>query len=129
MLFENLSQYSSFALLVLRIIVGIIFISSGWSHITKTEERAKSIEMSKPFTFMLGLGELAGGAFVILGIWIQLAAILLIAIMAGAISFKVFKWNIGFFGEKSTGWHYDFLILSANLVFLTVGGGRYVLVY
>ncbi len=129
MLFENLSQYGSVALLVLRTITGIIFISSGWSHVTKTAERAKSIEMSKTFTFLLGMGELAGGAFVILGIWIQLASILLILIMAGAISTKVFKWNIGFFGEKSTGWHYDFLILSANLVFLTVGGGRYVLIY
>ncbi len=129
MVFENLSEYGSFSLLVLRVIVGIVFLSSGWSHFSKPAERAKSIEMSKTFTFLLGLGELTGGLFVILGIWIQLAAILLILIMLGAISFKVFKWDIGFYGKESTGWHYDFLLLAANLVFLTVGGGRYVLFY
>ena len=34
------------ALLLMRLMVGAIFLTSGWSHTTKTKERAKSIEMS-----------------------------------------------------------------------------------
>jgi putative oxidoreductase len=128
MIIPEMSSFSSAALLLLRIIIGIIFISSGWKHLTKSEERSKSIGMSRTFTLLLGAGELAGGIMLIAGIFIQAAAILLILIMLGAIYFKQFKWNIGFFSSKSTGWHYDLLILTGNLVIMSTGGGLYVLV-
>ena len=44
-----------------------------------------------------------------------------------AIQKKVFVWRISFWGEQTYGWHYDLLFLVANLVFLTTGGGRLVL--
>jgi putative oxidoreductase len=37
-------------------------------------------------------------------------------------------WHIGFWGDKTYGWHYDLLLLVASLVILTTGGGRLVLV-
>jgi putative oxidoreductase len=40
----------------------------------------------------------------------------------------VFVWHIGFWGEQTYGWHYDLTFLIANLVILTTGGGRLVLV-
>jgi putative oxidoreductase len=55
------------------------------------------------------------------------AALGLILIMLGAIQKKVFVWNTGFWGEKTYGWHYDLTYLVANLVILTTGGGRLVL--
>lgn len=128
MIFPELAQLESLSLLLLRITIGIIFVSSGWSHFTKPSERSKSIEMSCDFTFMLGSGELVAGIFLISGIWIQLASMLIIGVMAGAISFKIFKWKIGFYGNESTGWHYDLLILVGALVILTTGGGEYVLI-
>jgi putative oxidoreductase len=50
------------ALLLLRIMVGIVFITSGWKHFTNPAERSKNIEMSQGFTAFLGAAELAGGS-------------------------------------------------------------------
>jgi putative oxidoreductase len=128
MIIPEISSFSSAALLLLRVIIGIIFISSGWKHLMNPAERSKSIGMSRTFTLLLGAGEVAGGIMLIAGIWIQAAALLLILVMLGAIYFKQFKWGIGFFSSKSTGWHYDLLILAGNLVIMSTGGGLYVLV-
>ena len=84
--------------------------------------------MSPGFTRMLGLAEMAAALGVALGVFAQVAAAGLIAIMAGAIQKKLFVWHTGFWGEKTYGWHYDLLLLVANLVILTTGGGRLVLV-
>ena len=49
-------------------------------------------------------------------------------IMLGAIQKKLFVWHTGFWGDKTYGWHYDLTFVIANLVILTTGGGRFVLV-
>ena len=49
-------------------------------------------------------------------------------IMLGAIQKKLFVWHTGFWGDKAYGWHYDLLLFVGNLVILTTGGGRLVLV-
>lgn len=127
MIFPELTNFVDFSLLLLRIVVAVVFITSGWSHFTQPAERSKSIEMSVQFTFLLGLGEFLGGISVLLGIYIQLSSILLILIMLGAIGMKIFRWKIGFNSSNPIGWHYDLLFLSANAVFLCTGGGNYVL--
>jgi putative oxidoreductase len=76
---------------------------------------------------MLGFAELAASLGVAFGVLAQVAALGLIAVMAGAIQRKIFVWHIGFWGEKTYGWHYDLTYLVANLVILTTGGGRLVL--
>ena len=58
----------------------------------------------------------------------QVEALGLMLVMLGAIQKKVFVWHIGFWGDKTYGWHYDLLFLVANLVILTTGGGRLVIV-
>ena len=50
MTFPDLSRFLPIALLLMRLMVGAIFITSGWSHVSRAEERAKSIELSKGFT-------------------------------------------------------------------------------
>ena len=57
-----------------------------------------------------------------------MAALALMLVMLGAIQKKVFVWHIGFWGERTYGWHYDRLFLVASLVILTTGGGHLVLV-
>ena len=107
--------------------VGIVFVTSGWSHISKSEERSKSIGLSKGLTIFVGAVELLGGLGVTFGVLTQLAAICLIIIMLGAIQKKIFAWHTGFWGEKASGWHYDLIFVVMNLVILFTGGGRYVL--
>ena len=127
MVFPQLLRFTDLALLLLRLMVGIIFLPSGWQHLTDPETRSKSIEMSKGFTIVLGLGELAGSLGVIFGVLTQIAALGLILIMLGAIQKKILVWHIGFWGEKGSGWHYDLMLIIMNLVILTTAGGRYVL--
>ena len=127
MTFPALARLLPMALLLMRLMVGAIFITSGWSHVTRAEERAKSIEMSKGFTLFLGVAELAGGLGVVFGVLTQLAALGLIALMLGAIYKKIAVWHTGFWGEKSSGWHYDLMLVIMNLVIVTTNGGPFVL--
>jgi putative oxidoreductase len=126
-MFPELSRFTDLGILLLRLMVGLVFVSSGYSHLKNPEARAKSIGMSKAFTIFLGIAEVAGGLGVAGGVLTQLAAIGLILIMLGAIQKKIFSWHIGFWGEKGSGWHYDLIFILMNLLILFSDGGAYVL--
>jgi putative oxidoreductase len=124
----QLAQFTDLALLLLRLIVAAIIGSSGWSHLTRAEERSRSIGMSKGFTLFLGAAELAGALGVAFGVLTQLAAAGLILIMLGAMQKKMFVWKSGFWGKHGTdGWHYDLVLVIINLAIITTAGGRYTL--
>jgi putative oxidoreductase len=125
--FPQLLGFSDVALLCLRLVVAAVFFESGRQHARDPVGRAESIGLSPAFTRMLGFAELAASLGVAFGVLAQVAALGLIAVMAGAIQRKIFVWHIGFWGEKTYGWHYDLTYLVANLVILTTGGGRLVL--
>jgi len=127
MTFLQLARFVPLGLLLLRLMVGMVFISSGWNDLRDPEARAKSIEMSKPFTIFLGSAEIAGGLGVILGVLPQLAALGLIIVSAGAIYEKIFVWHSGFWGDKAYGWHYDLMLMIMNLVIIVTNGGPYVI--
>ena len=127
-MFPQLTRFVDFGLLALRLMVAVVFVSSGWSHATKAEERSRSIGISKGFTLILGMAELAGGFGVAFGVLTQLAALGLILVMLGAIYKKIFVWHTGFWGEKASGWHYDLMFVVMNLVILFTDGGRRVLI-
>lgn len=116
-----------FSLLILRIVVAVVFFSSGKSHVMQPDKRSESIRLSKPATLVLGVTEIIGAFSIAFGIYIQIGAILLIATMLGAIFKKIFQWRFGFYSEEGFGWHYDLLLLCANFLFLTTGG-RYMIV-
>src|SRR6266446_4780573 len=126
-MFPRLAQFTDLSLLLLRLMVAAVFVTSGWSHVKDPKERANSIGMPPAFTIFLGVAELAGGLGVGFGVLTQLAAIGLILVMLGAIQKKIFVWHTGFWGEKASGWHYDLLFVVMNLVILFTNGGAYVL--
>jgi len=126
-MFPQLARFTDFGLLLLRLMVGLIFVTSGYSDLKDPEGRAKSIGVSKGFTIFLGIAELAGGLGVAFGVLTQLAAIGLILILFGAIQKKIFSWHTGFWGEKASGWHYDLMLVLMNAVILFTNGGSYVL--
>ena len=127
MRFTFLSQFTDLALLFMRLLVGWVFVWSGWSHARDPVTRGKSIGISPGITRFLGLAELAGGLGVALGVLPQIAALGLILVMLGAIQKKIFVWHTGFWGKSTDGWHYDLLFVAMCLVIATAGGGRYVL--
>lgn len=118
-------QYADWSLLFLRVIVALVFATTGFNHLKHPKERAASIGMSVPFTVFLGAAELAGAIAVGVGFLAQWAAIGLILVMLGAIYMKNVKWHSGFWGEKSMGWHYELLFIAMLLVIVTTGGGKY----
>jgi putative oxidoreductase len=125
MTFPQLARFADLALLFLRLMVGIVFITSGYKHLKDPEARSKDIEMSKGFIVVLGTAELVGGLGVISGVFAQLAAIGLILVMLGAIQKKIFAWHTGFWGKSGTnGWSYDTMLVAMNLVIVTTGGGN-----
>ena len=126
MRFAFLAEFADLALLFMRLLIGWVFIWSGWSHVSQPVERGKSIGLSPGITRFVGLAELAGGLGVAFGVLTQLAALGLILVMLGAIQKKIFVWHTGFWGKSSDGWHYDLLLVAMCLVIATTGGGRLV---
>ena len=113
--------------LLMRLMVGAVFITSGWSDLRDPDARSKSIAMSKGFTIFLGVAEVLGSLGVMAGVLTQWVALGLILIGIGAIQKKIFVWRSGFWGEKTYGWHYDLMLVSMNLVILFSRGGNWVL--
>jgi len=125
MVFPQLAQFTDFALLLLRIMVGLVFITSGWNHLQSPKARSRDIGMSEGFTIFLGAVEVAGSLGIIFGVLTQLAAAGLILIMLGAIQKKIFVWRTCFWGDSGTnGWSYDMMLVIMNLVIVTTGGGN-----
>lgn len=127
LVFPQLLRFSDVAVLALRLVVAVVFFESGRRHAQDPVGRAASIGLSPGLTRALGWSEMAAALAVALGVLTQVAALGLIVVMLGAIQKKVFVWHTGFWGEQTYGWHYDLLLLVANLVILTTGGGRLVL--
>ena len=127
-MFPELARFTDLGLLLIRLMVGLVFVTSGYGHLKDPETRAKSIGLSKELTILLGIAETAGGLGVAAGVLPQLAASGLILVMLGAIQKKIFVWHTGFWGEKSSGWHYDVMFVLMNLLIAFTGGGRYILV-
>lgn len=126
-MFPQLARFTDASLLLLRLMVALVFVTSGYGDLKDPEARSKSIGMPKAFTIFLGVAEIAGGLGVAFGVLIQPAAFGLILLMLGAIQKKIFVWHTGFWGDKSFGWHYDLMFVLMNLVIAATDGGRYVL--
>lgn len=125
-MFPSLSRYLPVGLLLLRLLVGIVFIDGGWNDLRSPEERSQSVGKSTFFTFFLGGAEVLGGLGIVFGIWSQLAALGLMVVSLGAIYENIFVWHIGSWGEKTYGCHYDLMLLVMNPIVAVTNGGSYV---
>ena len=128
LVFPQLLPFADLAFLCLRLMVAVVFFDSGFRHARDPIGRGASIGLSPGVTRVLGFVSMAASLGVAFGVLAQAAALGLIGVSLGAIQKKVFVWHTGFWGDKSYGWHYDLMFLVANLVILTTGGGRLVLV-
>ncbi len=127
MLFPALARFTDLGLVLLRLMVALVFATSGWKHLKNPAERSKDIGMSKGFTVFLGAAEFLGSLGVAFGVLTQLAAVGLILVMLGAIQKKILVWHIGFWA--SNGWNYDLMLVVMSLVIVFTAGGRYVLLH
>ena len=98
-MFPQLTKFMDIGLVLLRLMVGVVFVTGGWNHLKDPSERSTDIGMNKGFTLFLGAAELAGGLGVAFGVLTQLAAMGLILLMMGAIQKKIFVWHTGFWAR------------------------------
>ena len=113
------------ALLALRLALGIVFLAHGPIKFVKTQEMAKGLGIAENSVRAIGTLEVLGSASVILGIWSQVGAALLVIVMLGAIYFKTQKWGKNFTGEG--GWEFEFTLMAAALAIFFAGSGAYAL--
>ena len=125
MLIPGLTRFADLGLLLLRLMVSLVFFTSGWNHVKNPDERSRSIGMSRGFTLFLGAAEILGSLGIAFGVLTQLAAVGLILIMLGAIQKKVFVWHIDFWA--SNGWNYELMLIVMCVAILLTGGGHYAL--
>jgi putative oxidoreductase len=126
-MFAHLAHFTDYALVFLRLMVGLVFVDSGYNDLKTPGARSTSIGLPRGFIIFLGAAELLGGVAVIIGLLSQLASIGLILIMLGALQKKIFVWKTGFWGKDGLGWNYELMLTSMLLVILCTNGGRFVL--
>jgi putative oxidoreductase len=126
-MFPQLAHFTDYALVFLRIVVGLVFADSGYNHLKDPEARGKDIGLPKNVTIFLGAAEVLGAVGVIAGVLSQLAAIGLIIIMGGALQKKIFVWKSGFWGKDGLGWNYELIMISMLLVIICTDGGKFTL--
>lgn len=112
---SSLLNYQEQALLLVRIALAIIFIRHGYPKVMQP----------KPGFKVLGVLEMLAALSVGLGVFVQVGALFMCFVMAGAMYFKIAKWKTPFFTMTATGWEFDFLIFFAALLVATHSGANY----
>lgn len=116
------------ALLLLRLVLGVVFIAHGWDKmfITGPVETAGGFSaMGVPnaqfSAYAAGITELVGGGLLILGFLSTIVAAILILLMCGAIFFAHF--GNGFFVSDG-GPEFVLVLIAALIIVVVFGAGR-----
>ncbi len=120
-----LLAYGDQGLFILRLVVGVVFLFHGLPKIKNAKAVASGLGAPAAAVIILGLVETLSALGLILGVYIQLAALLLAIVMVGAAGMKIFKWKIPFTAHNAMGWEFDLTLLAANLTILFLGSGRF----
>lgn len=116
------------ALLLLRLVLGVVFIAHGWDKmfITGPVETAggfsaMGVPNAKFSAYAAGITELVGGGLLILGFLSTIVAAILILLMCGAIFFAHF--GNGFFVSDG-GPEFVLVLIAALIIVVVFGAGR-----
>jgi len=127
--FVSLHQFSDFALLILRLALGTVFLFHGlpkkglWSAQPSDQLPAGLLTRLR----ILSIAEPAGALGLIFGLLTQLAGLGLVIVMAGAITFLRTKAHRKFKEANAPGWEFEFMLLVVALALAILGGGKYAL--
>ena len=106
-------KYAHEALMFTRIVIGCVFIYHSLSKFGGAGS----------FMLLIGVVELIGGIFILMGYKIRIASSALGLIMIGAIYNKMFVWGGGFSGKG--GWELDLVILALLFVMVSIDSTKY----
>ena len=127
--FAYLHWFSDFALLLLRVGLGSVFLVHGY-HKRKLWQVQPSERMPAGFLRtlrVLSIAEPAGGLGVLVGFLTQLAALGLALVMLSALRFLITQAHRKFTGENVAGWEFEFMLLIVAIALVLMGGGKYAL--
>ncbi len=128
MLERSLYRYREEGLMFLRLIIGTIFLVHGYSKLYSGEGIVGTVKLFTELgiffptivAWLVALGELLGGGFLIIGFLTREFSLILIVIMLGAV------WTVhlpnGFFAVDK-GYEYNLTLIGACLCLLLSGGG------
>ena len=124
---KSFTPLQNAALLILRLIVGAVFI---WAGIAKwfvwSGEPPGMSGWMINLTKFLSIVEPIGAVAVIMGALTRWAAAGLAIIMVGSLYFVYFMFNAGIFtSEKGSGMDYNLLLLAGSLILVAFGAGRF----
>jgi putative oxidoreductase len=124
--FASLHQFSDGALLVLRLALGTVFLLHGLPkrRLWSAQASAQLPAGMRRNLRILSIAEPAGALGLIFGFLTQLAALGLVIVMVGAITFLVTKAHRKFKEENAPGWEFEFMLLVVALALAILGGGR-----
>lgn len=124
----SLQQYSDFAFLFLRIVIAAIFIYHAIPKLRSPQGMAQGMGWPSGAVMFLGTVEFLSALSVLLGVYLQAGAFLLMLVMMGAMKMKMMNWKAPFSANDKTGWEFDLTLFAVNLVLLITGGGMLVLI-
>lgn len=125
-----LLAYSDWGLVILRVVVGAIFVVHGIPKLFGPQPgisgftawlRSMRIPLAGLFGIIVPLLEFFGGIALVLGFLTQPFALLLALVMVVATILKKAKMGKEFTGDG--GWEFDLVLLAASLLLLTSGAG------
>ena len=135
---ENLiGTHHSLAALLLRVVLGIVFIAHGHPKLFKKEFGPKgfggflkNLKIPFPlfFSYAVGISEFFGGVLLIVGLWTRIPALLIAIIMIVAI-WKV-KFRTGLLAKAMEGgwvggYELDLALFAIAVALLVSGGGAF----
>lgn len=116
---------SVWTLMIFRVVLGIIFLSDGFPKIKNLKTNPENFELlgfnpGKWVGRIVIFLESIGGAFLVLGIFTQYAALLLAVQMIISVC-----WNIWKEGEMNKDFYFRLILTVSALVVATNGGGSF----
>jgi len=108
--------------LILRIALGVLFITEGWtklSGIAGTEHFFAMLGLSSGWVYLVAYTELIGGILILVGLLIKPVCVAL------AIDMAVVVWGVPAKGGLYWGHPYEFFLLCVFLALYIMGPGKY----
>ncbi len=134
-----LAPYRDIGPLILRVVLGLIFLYHGWPKLNPNSPikgvagfagflTQMRIPLPLFFGWVVALLETVGAVLLIVGLATRILAILaaiemLVAILVAKRGFM----KVGFMSQQTTGWEFDFALLAGFLALLFTGSGRWAL--
>lgn len=119
-------ESTDLAALVLRLLIGALFIGHGWPKVKNPKQPAGWVASTGwtwavPFAYAFTFLEFLGGISLILGFLTRIVGLLFVLQMIATTIFAKRKLGKKLFG----GWETDLLFLAAGLALVFLGGGAW----